>query len=138
MNYPTVEEIHTGTAKSLGYQFPKLKVSTLEAVEALFLAEQGETASFCYSQGLSVEEASEFQAVYNLMSALAYELKQATPEELHTKFDAQARYLMDNVPDYFVTFWGRAFLSLFRVGIQPTKCKHWNEFQIKYQGLILQ
>lgn len=138
MNYPKVEDIHAGTAPILKYQFPKLNVSTVDAVAAIFASEEGGPISFCQSQGLSVEEASEFVSVFNLMSALAYELKQAEPEELHDKFDAQVRYIMDNVPDYFVTFWGRSFLSIFRVGIKPAKCKHWNEFQIKYQGLILQ
>jgi hypothetical protein len=88
---------------------------------------------------LSVKEIS---AMYSLTTAMCYELKEANENKVDMKkFNQMAQnffaYMMDNFETELVVMGAKVALKTFKLPIEPSQLKNFDEFHKKYGKYIV-
>ena len=89
--------------------------------------------------GLEVREVS---AMYSLVISMCYELKDAldndvSNDDFHKMADNFFRFMIDNFEVELVVMGARVALTTYKLPLQPTKLKNFDEFHKKYGKYIL-
>ena len=89
--------------------------------------------------GLEVREVS---AMYSLVISMCYELKDALDngidnDDFHKMADNFFRFMIDNFEVELVVMGARVALTTYKLPLQPTKLKNFDEFHKKYGKYIL-
>jgi hypothetical protein len=89
--------------------------------------------------GLEVREVS---AMYSLVISMCYELKEALDngvdnDDFHKMADNFFRFMIDNFEVELVVMGARVALTTYKLPLQPTKLKNFDEFHKKYGKYIL-
>jgi hypothetical protein len=87
-------------------------------------------------------ELREISAMYSLVISMCYELKEALDNgvddtEFHAMADNFFRFMIDNFEVELVVMGARVALTTYKLPLQPTKLKNFDEFHKKYGKYIL-